>query len=1171
MTATKKFTYLLLAALLFALPAGAAPTAILSNWGGGGGGGGASPGGNINEFQFNDGAGGFAGTSGITYSNGILDLNDPLATIRFKNSVGGIIFDPDSSTASRYYKFYAATDPAGIVNLRVDRNTAAGTYYFVLENTAATITKKTIDSGTSSGATRDATNYNIFKIGRSSVDCTARTDGVIGEPCLDVTTSALYVCNPTGGEANTCDTVGEWKKVDSTGISNGDAGDITVSNNGATLTIDNGAVTFAKLGSGGSGLDNRVLLYNTSGTPNIDSTVVPVEEIQSQVYNPTTPSNWTAWTANGASTLYDTIGEALDMTSSFLNALYSVTFGDWLVVADLTNKKLWTGPLTYTDFSSSSACALGQAAINKFLDIAMRDAAGSGAYRIRIKILGTWGSNAAPTWVNADTFALAPGGDYRRCWSVFPTFSRGDAMKGTALDTGYAAADGSAPTATNRFPLGVDDVGGTTTAPDTTVTANAWKYTVASVEIYFDNVFLYLRNTTNNTSLISGVNQPQVGLQIQNGYGRGFETTGTSYTSGEELDADPSGSVARYTYSGKITFADGGGTYRLGSQQWAEDENGGRPGGLPFRRNNNAIDTGNLPATAFVGLFVAGQVNNVFLGDLEVGCRFYSASGPDAGQNVCAIFENAHLGSLPKIRSVGGTGAIYYGSVQGYQESVSASYGKIGIQSGDPYNGGDIVTSNYCTKGFRVTTTGGTDFTLPTGTAIPTPFTGSPTGTAGDTGKVVTFSTGETALITAVNGVNDISYRLLTTSNASLAQARLSSAETLTCATCNGGAGIGTKTFASETGSFCGRRKWTNSTDISIRTVNSLEANRWGNLVVFYGYKLALDNIWPEQNGSTNNLRPDNAPSMNFGAGVCSDSQTNPYAVCYYSTECDTGTCNPPPDGTDGFGTAAPDGPSSTFVNDIRLTAAQGLGQKQPNDITDIALPWTKDAAVMRSQVAPSIALGVGCKRGSGINPGWGPIKISGIMSGSDVDTTANPSGTSPNCGSDSSKISCRAFIADPSATCWVDLSDATWKLNAAALTEMPAATVAAFSATPTGGNWYRNVTYGRDQVHCQTISPMANVTDYPIVTFDRNSFALYSSCRCASGTCTTVAAPTFEDNSGNALTGSPTCDDPTGIATWTDFSSGIQFNMGETLRMDVANSPSNGIHQFCVRTIGAQ
>jgi len=98
---------------------------------------------------------------------------------------------------------------------------------------------------------------NQIRFKRASGSDPGASDLVLGEPAVRTDTGELFFKKDDGSVA----------KVSGGGISDGDKGDITVSNSGATFTIDNDVVSFAKMQNVNT---SRILGRITSSSGNIE-------------------------------------------------------------------------------------------------------------------------------------------------------------------------------------------------------------------------------------------------------------------------------------------------------------------------------------------------------------------------------------------------------------------------------------------------------------------------------------------------------------------------------------------------------------------------------------------------------------------------------------------------------------------------------------------------------------------------------------------------------------------------------------------------------------------------------------------------------------------------------------------------------------------------------------
>ena len=99
---------------------------------------------------------------------------------------------------------------------------------------------------------------NQIRFKRASGSDPSASDLVLGEPAVRTDTGELFFKKDDGSVA----------KVSGGGIDDGDKGDITVSNSGATFTIDNDVVTYAKIQNVSA--TNRLLGRDSSGAGNIE-------------------------------------------------------------------------------------------------------------------------------------------------------------------------------------------------------------------------------------------------------------------------------------------------------------------------------------------------------------------------------------------------------------------------------------------------------------------------------------------------------------------------------------------------------------------------------------------------------------------------------------------------------------------------------------------------------------------------------------------------------------------------------------------------------------------------------------------------------------------------------------------------------------------------------------
>lgn len=125
----------------------------------------------------------------------------------------------------------------------------------VATDSTQTLANKTINGGVAT--TVHAANANFVSLMRHATDCTAVTDGVAGEPCYELDSDTIYVCET----ADTCDTAGEWKATGGTPDLSGYlllTGRPTTTNDPTISTGDTGTI-YGSSASAGS-----LVLFSTS-------------------------------------------------------------------------------------------------------------------------------------------------------------------------------------------------------------------------------------------------------------------------------------------------------------------------------------------------------------------------------------------------------------------------------------------------------------------------------------------------------------------------------------------------------------------------------------------------------------------------------------------------------------------------------------------------------------------------------------------------------------------------------------------------------------------------------------------------------------------------------------------------------------------------------------------
>ena len=868
-----------------------------------------------------------------------------------------------------------------------------------------------------------------------------------------------------------------------------------------------------------------------------------------------TAARWTGW--NGlASTTYDTLQEALNSLAAGVTAAYGAWTGQWSYVVDLTNRVYYD----CTTGVTSANCLIPTAQTNPFLNVQRglnnyyHNAALTDGTQYRMLVIGlasnTSGNPAVIQWT--DPNALCPymaGNEIRRCMLLAPST--------TYVTAGNAASDWE-----NGFPVGDAGTG--------TYTANLY--------LHFQNVFFAIKENT--------MVKPTVMFQIGNGYDVGLDLSGGTYLSWSNAYPDGGNAVGpsgnRMLIDGQLSISGGGANYPnpTATNVWSaggvtgDAQAGGRPNGLPFWSN--------WSPTGWLGLFLS-HANYVDMGDFHLRCSMLVGNAADytGGDDVCAVVQATNFSRIGSILSSGGTGVISYGSNQGWIRDLMATSGKIGVQLGDPYIGANWTASPFCHRGFKIT-----------------PNTNG--FVVGDVGKALSWATGETGEIVAVTDATPdvLTYKITATNDATLSDALITSGDTVTCTGCATVGTFGTtQTPATYLGAACGTHKDHSVGDLQIESAFSVEGNTFGNLVVYEAYKSRINGSWFEQ--AAGSTATEWAPSVNVGAGVCDASNYEPcWNYCPAAGVCKFLRDPVDPWTAPRYTTTRSQGAGG--IGDLTLTTGNCKGGKLFNTAGDTDLStWSHDGeatVVRRSQVAPGVALGPGFMSyrsadAGAPDPATAKLTIEGCWGPTDIDTAENSSDAT----CDDAEVECRLFVANhDSATGLVDASHAFWRNFGPVDNNLPGVWSTAIGATPIT-YWYQNSMYPQEQDRCLTVEALMAANDnYPVYTSHHKSIVMEAACRCT-GTCTTPAVLTWEDQAANALTQADctrtsadvataantacgyasgtaalVCQNSTAAgAVWQPFNTGNLLAAGETLQFDVGGGPTEGdTYNICVREV---